>query len=294
MNYLDIALDSLIDSAKIFALALVIYILLSFFEGKIASLLDRKKRFAPLFGSVAGIIPQCGISVVSSDLFLKGHITMGTLIAIFLACSDEALPVLFSDFTGKWYMAFALIGVKLVGAFVFGSVVDLINRKGDAKVDSHLEHCEGERHEHIGCCHHDIEGQDESPWHEHLFHPLVHSVKIFAYSFVISFLFSCLVEIWVGEANLTGFLQANYYLSPLLSALIGLIPSCASSVLISDLYLLGGIPFGALVAGLAVNAGLGPLYLFKDKGKRKEAFLIYGLCLVFALILGYSFMWVGI
>ena len=110
---------------------------------------------------------------------------------------------------------------------------------------------------------------------------------------MISFLFGLLV-LWVTPEKMAEFLTSNYWVAPLYSVVIGLIPNCASSVLISDLYLSGALPFGALVSGLAVNAGLGPIYLFKGKANLKEAFLIMGILLVAALALGYAFIWVKI
>lgn len=285
----SLALDTLCDSLKILGMAFAIYLFLSFFEEKIAALLEKNRRYGPLFGAVSGAIPQCGISVVGADLYTKRHLTMGTLIAIFLACSDEALPIFFGSFTSKWYMVFPLLAIKIVGGALIGFVIDFFNRKDDEEVHEHLESCSGEPQCHKGCCGHEIEG--EGKWHEHFFHPLVHSLKIFAYAYVISFAFGLLI-LGIGQDQLSGFLQSNYYLSPLYSVVIGLIPNCASSVLISDLYLNGALPFGALVAGLAVNAGLGPIYLFKGQKNLKEAFLIMGILIVSSLALGYAFIWV--
>ncbi|MCR5693065.1 MAG: arsenic efflux protein [Bacilli bacterium] len=291
----EIALDSLLDSLKVLGFAFVIYFILSFFEGKIASLLERRKKAAPLFGSFVGVVPQCGISVVAGDLYTKDHITLGTLVAVFIACSDEALPIMFGNFEGKWPMAFAVIGLKIVFGAFFGYMVDLFYRKRHAVVDEHLEHCEGNHDIHKGCCGHEVEeGGKESPLHEHLIHPLVHSLKIFVYAFLISFLFGIFFE-WLGTViNMEEFLSSSYWFSPIFAALVGLIPNCASSVLIAQLYVSGTIPFGALLAGLAVNAGLGPLYLFKQKKTIKSAFIIEGLLLVFGLIMGYAFMWVNV
>lgn len=289
----ELALDTLIDSLKIFGLALAIYLLLSFFEGKIARLLEKGKKYGPFFGSLAGAIPQCGIAVIGSDLYLKRHLTLGTLIAIFLSTSDEAFPILLGDFSGKWYVAFAVLGIKILAGTLFGFLVDLLFHRNEKAVDEHLEHCQEEEGIHIGCCGHEIEEEHESAWHEHLVHPLLHSLKIFLYSYVISFLFGLLV-LGVGEEALSGFLSSNVYFSPLAASLIGLIPNCASSVLLSNLYLEGALPFGALLAGLAMNAGLGTVYLFKKKENWKEGFLIIGLLLFFSLVLGYSFLWVQI
>lgn len=286
----SLALDTLFDSLKILAMAFVVYFLLSFFEDKVASLLEKKRRWGPLFGSLSGAIPQCGISVVGADLYLDHHLSMGTLLAIFIACSDEALPIFFGSFTRQWYMVFPLLGIKIVGGCLLGMAVDAINKKDDRLVEAHLERCEGEKELHHGCCGHEIEG--DNPLKEHLLHPLVHSLKIFAYVYVIAFAFG-LLELWIGEDNIRAFLSANRYLSPLYAALIGLIPNCASSVLISDLYLQNALPFGALVSGLAVNAGLGPLYLFKNKARRKESLVLMLILILSGLALGYAFIWVG-
>lgn len=291
----EIALDSLFESLKVLAFAFVIYFILSFFEGKIASLLERNKKQAPLFGSLVGAVPQCGISVVAGDLYTKDHITLGTLVAIFIACSDEALPVMFGNFEGKWPMAFALLGLKIVFGAFFGYMVDLFWRKKDHVVDEHLEHCEGNHDIHKGCCGHEVEeGGKESPLHEHLVHPLLHSLKIFAYAFLISLLFGTFFGWLESVTDLQAFLTSSYWFSPLFAVLIGLIPNCASSLLLAELYVSGALPFGALLAGLAVNAGLGPLYLFKQKKTLKSAFVIEGLLIAFGLIMGYSFMWVNV
>ena len=291
----EIALDSLLDSLKVFVFAFVIYLFLSFFEGKIASLLEKNKKQAPLFGSLVGVVPQCGISVVAGDLYTKDHITLGTLVAIFIACSDEALPIMFGNFEGKWPMAFALIGLKIVYGAFFGYMVDLFFRKRAKLTDEHLEHCEGNHDLHHGCCGHEVEdGGKETPLHEHLIHPLIHSLKIFAYAFVISLLFGTLFEWLSSNYDMEAFLSSSYWFSPLFAVIIGLIPNCASSVLLAELYVESALPFGALLAGLAVNAGLGPLYLFKQKKTIKSALIIEGLLILFGLVMGYSFMWVNI
>lgn len=292
-NVAELALDTLFDSLKVLGVAFVLYVLLSFFENKIASLLERKKKMAPVFGALAGAIPQCGISVVGADLYMKGHLTLGTLLAIFIACSDEAMPILFGDFSGKWYMGFLVLGIKIVFASIVGIIIDLVYRKKDKEVEEHIENCEGEDEVHIGCCHHHIEDENENPWHEHLVHPLLHSLKIFAFSYVISFLFGLLI-LGVGEDNLATFIANNYYLSPIFASIVGLIPNCAASVLISNLYVQGFLPFGALLAGLSASAGLGPLYLFKDKKNLSKAFCIMALEVIFALILGYCTIWFNI
>ncbi len=283
----DVCLDSLIDSLKILGIVFAFEILLSFFESKIAKALERSKRFAPALGSLFGVIPQCGVSIVAADLFSKRELTLGTLVAVFLACSDEALPILFGNFTSTWWLTFLLIAVKIAIGAGIGLLVDLIF----VKYRFDHDHEEGKESEsHYGCCGHEIEGEKEPAWKEHIVHPVVHSLKIFVYCFVVSFAFGTLVY-FLGEDNIASFLVANRALSPLTAVLVGLIPNCVSSVLLSELFLKGVLPFGALLAGLLVNAGIGMFVLFKKKENLKPALLAFGICLASALGFGYLFLY---
>ncbi|OPZ35009.1 MAG: hypothetical protein BWY98_00851 [Tenericutes bacterium ADurb.BinA155] len=190
-------------------------------------------------------------------------------------------------------MGFALLGIKIVAGFIVGFTVDLFYTKNRQEVETHLEHCEGETGPvHCGCCGHEIDDEKENPWHEHLVHPLIHSLKIFAYVFVINMLFGVLLY-YVGDDNINNFLSSNYYFSPLIAVAVGLIPNCASSVLIAQSYVLNRIPFGALLAGLSVNAGLGMIVLYKDKKNLKDAFIILGILVTASIGLGYLFLWVN-
>ena len=277
---LDVLLDALIDSLKVLAIAFVIYIILSFFEEKIARLLEKHRKISPILGATAGLIPQCGVSVVAADLYIKERITMGTLFAVFFACSDEALPILFSE-PSKILYTIPLLLTKFILGFSLGYLIDVIYRKTlniEEITDS----------EHIkGCCGHDISNhENESKLHEHLIHPLLHSLKIFAYVLIVNIVFGIIIY-YVGEENILSFLSQSTYLTPLVCALVGLIPNCASSVLISELFILGGIPFGALVTGLAVNAGLGAIYLLKNKKTIKDVLILEGILLLSAILTGY-------
>ena len=127
---LDVFIDALLDSLKVLAVAFVIYFLLSFIETNVSKVLEKNKKVSPLIGSALGLIPQCGMSVVSSDLYLKHHITMGTLVAVFIACSDEALPIMLSN-PNKIIMVLPLILIKFVLGFVTGFIVDLFATKKD-------------------------------------------------------------------------------------------------------------------------------------------------------------------
>ncbi len=291
---LEVFIDSLLDSLKVLAFVFAIQVLFSFFEVRIAHLLKKSHRLAPLFGSTLGLLPQCGVSVVAADLFEKRHISIGTLIAVFISCNDEALGIILSDVGkgGKWYMAFLLVGIKLVLGFTIGVIVDLVIRSSKPAVEDHLRDCHDHDTEetHTGCCGHHIDDEHEPGWKAHLVHPLLHSLKIVAWVFVIMFAFGSIIHL-VGKEKVSSFISSNVYLSPVLASLIGLVPNCASSVLVTSLYIDGAIPFGALLAGLVSNAGLGLVTLSRSKNGAKSLLVIIPVLLLVALVVGYSLIW---
>ena len=272
-----VVLHAFIDSLKVLGVAVIFNIVLSFFEGKISKILGKNSKVSPLVGSTAGLIPQCGISVVAADMYVKEHITAGTLLAIFFACSDEALPLLFTE-PSKIIYVLPLLLIKVVFGFILGVTVDFIIRKKEIK--------EFENEVHVGCCHHHIDDEEENKWHKHLLHPFIHSLKIFIYVFIINFIFGTIVH-FVGEDVISSFLNTNQYLSVFLSGIIGVIPNCSSSVIITELFLSGGLNFGALIAGLCVNAGLGFTYLLKNKESRKSGLKMLGILFAYSIAIGY-------
>ena len=274
--FLDILLDALKDSVLIFAFVFLFHVILSFIENPVSNFLIKRKKTSPIFGALFGLIPQCGTSVVAADLYIKRFITIGTLIAVFLSCSDEALLVLLSAWNEKTLAIFPLIGLKLATGILFGLLIDLIIRHQKVEEVDHIEE-EKECHHH----HH-----ENTPAHAHLIHPLFHAIKIFIYVFIINLLLGLLIG-FVGEENFINFMLTNRYLAPLFTSIIGLIPNCASSVLITELYLSGTLSFGALFAGLLVNSGLGMMVLFKEYKSIKKTLLIVGVCFIIAVSLGY-------
>lgn len=278
------------ESLSVFLIAFVIYVVISFIEQKIAQCLNFKNRFSPMIASGLGLIPQCGLTIIGSDLYLKKHITLGTLIALFLACSDESIPILLSS--SKPNAIFTVISViitKFIIGMTAGYIIDLIKKDDKKVVNEHLHECHENLNEvtHTGCCEHVIEGDHQySIITDHLLHPLKHTIKIFLYVFIINLIFNSLIE-FVGHDVLTNFLASNKYLAPLFSVVIGAIPNCASSVVITNLYLINGLSFGACISGLCMNAGLGLVFLFKRKTSLKDGFLILGLMFGISLIAGY-------
>lgn len=291
---LDIFLDCLKDSAIVFGIVLVVYILLALFEPKFSHKMEHAGRWAPLIGAGIGLIPQCGFSVVGADLYHKKHITLGTVIAIFVATSDEALPVFLgsvgdAQMRSKVLMVLPLLGIKFVAAVAFGYAIDAIYRRSTQEVHHHEEECECEEVVHVGCCHHHIEEEEtkESKVHQYLVHPLIHSLKIFAYVFVVNMVFNIILEL-VGEEAVMSFLQTSRYAAPVFAVLVGLIPNCASSVMLAELYLMGGLSFGACVGGLCVNAGLGLMMLYRNVKDVKHNLMVTGIMVAIGLIVGYT------
>lgn len=267
---------ALIDSLKVFILVFVLYFALSFVENYISKKLSSNNKVSPFFGSLLGLIPQCGISVAASDLYIKRKITVGTLVAVFLACSDEAIFILLAS--EKFLTVFPLLFIKLVVGFISGMMIDsFILRKQKLKKDNE---------EVVSCAHHHEHHHHDSKLKHNFKHTLLHSIEILIYVFIVNFIFGLLIEL-LGEAKLIIFLQNNKYLAPLFSSIIGVIPNCASSVVLSELYIINGLSFGALLSGLLMNAGLGLVYLFKKKENLKMNINIIVIMFIISLIIGY-------
>lgn len=299
-EYWHVILESLLHTVKILPFLFIIYYLIQLLEFKCAVKFANNRLFkgkaSPLFGSLIGCIPQCGFSVISTDLFTKKSISIGALIAVYIATSDEAIPIMISNPKSIGWMI-ALIGIKVVVGIAIGYlsiwIYNLIFKnkehlhKKENHNSSHIhEHEEEHNHEEIihgGCCKHDVEHNTFNWWH-----PMFHCLKICFFILLVNILFGFITHIWIGEANLIKFLTNSLWLQPLLAVLIGLIPNCASSVVITELFLIGGVSFGALVAGLCVNAGLGLILLLKQNKNWKENLFIVIMLTVPSLILGYA------
>lgn len=276
---LDIFLDALKDSALVLAFVFVIHLLLSFIDNKFANFLVNRKKTSPIFGSLFGLIPQCGTSVLGADLYLKKYISFGTLGAIFLSCSDEAvIAILVSGNIDKMLSVLPLIGLKFVIGALAGFLIDLTFKKQDIVETEEVKEDEE--------CHHHHHEKKNSKIHKHLVHPLVHSLEIFAYVLVINMVIGLIIGA-VGEDNFKNFILTNKYLTPLFASIIGLIPNCASSLLLSELFIEGNLAFGALLGGLLVNAGLGMMVLLKNKKEIKNTLILLGLTFGLSIIIGY-------
>ncbi|MFA5293480.1 MAG: putative manganese transporter [Phycisphaerae bacterium] len=285
--------EALVDTLKLLPLLVVIYFFVSFLEyrygDRMGSILTRFGMFNPVVGAMFGCIPQCGFSVVGSALYVKRLISIGTLLAVFLSTSDEAVPVLLS-MPGKAHMVWTLIAIKAGIAIIAGIGVDLLLRRLPAEkqaapaiADNHHED-EHEHEHHAGCCAHDLD-EKHSKFKALVLHPLQHSIKIFIYLLVLSAILNLIIE-KVGEKRIAEMLLSGTVFQPFLASLIGLIPNCFASVLLAKLFADGTISFGSLVAGLCAAGGLGLLVLVRENKSFKDTLFVIALLVVISVLAG--------
>lgn len=275
----EVFLDAFLDTLKVFPFLLVIYILIELIEHKTSLTENRtilQGGFAPLIGSAAGVVPLCGFSVMAAKLYDKGYIKTGTLLAVFISTSDEALIILATDMSVRAaYAILPLIIVKFVFAVIAGYLVNAILNREKVSVQA-VPSGEAE----YSCGH-----SDKSAATLYFISPLWHSLKIALYLFAVNLVFGIII-FFVGEEAIINALGVSLWLQPLITSAVGLIPSCASSVIITSAYLHGGIAFGSMVAGLSVNAGMGFMILFKNVKKLKRNLLLLLTCIVTAYLMG--------
>ena len=316
-EFWETILDAFIDSIKILPIILVVYFLIEFLEYKNALKFEHSKllkgKASPVMGALFGCIPQCGFSVVTTDLYSKKVVSIGALIAVYLATSDEALPIMLAE-PSHILDLLLLIGSKLVLGIGIGYLAMFLHSKlfknnkailaesknqatiktvNKEKEDAHSHNHENENEENsssgtAGCCHHNIDAK-KFEW----VHPLVHCLKIFSYILVVNLALGILIY-FVGEENFFNFLQSNNAFQPILAVLVGLIPNCSASVFITELYLAGGLSFGSILAGLCVNSGIAIILLLKQNKNWKENLFIFCMLIIPSLAVGYALHFIPI
>lgn len=263
----EIIIDSVIDSIKLLPFLFLTYLFMEWLEHKTGSAARNTIRIAgklgPVWGGLLGVIPQCGFSAAASSLFTGRVITVGTLIAVYLSTSDEMFPIMISNAVPAATII-KILACKAAIGIISGLVVEYVYthvlKQQEKEMDIH-EICEEER-----CnCEHGL-----------LSSALTHTLHVFVYIFLISLALNIIIGL-VGEETLAGLFTGASIVGELIAALVGLIPNCASSVVITQLYLEHIIGTGAMMAGLLVNAGVGILILFRLNHDRKQNFRIIGL-----------------
>ena len=286
---------SIEDTLYLIPFLFVTYLAMEWLEHKAGDKAEEAVRRAgaagPVVGALVGIVPQCGFSAAAATLWAGRVITLGTLFAVFLSTSDEMLPIFLAEQVAPMTIL-KIMGVKLMIGMVMGFVVDAVirlARRDREKLRIH-ELCERDRCHCNGDCEtceqqpelaYDFE-HDEEHGHHHeggsiLRSALKHTVQVTVFIFIITLVLDGALEL-VGEDALAAFLGSNPVLSVLGSALVGLIPNCAASVVIAQLYVEGALGAGAMMAGLLVSAGVGLLVLFRtNRGLRQNLIVLAGL-----------------
>lgn len=276
---LDILLDTVLDGLKLLPFLFLTYLLMEVLEHRTGGHARNRIRTAgktgPIWGALLGVVPQCGFSAAASSLYAGRVITVGTLLAIYLSTSDEMLPILISEavpFGTIAKLLLAKVAIAMVSGLVIEFVYVSVMKKKEKEMDIHVV-CE---EEHCHC-------------EDGIFVSAVkHTIKIFFYIFLISLALNAVIGV-VGEDNLAGLFSGIPVVGELIAALVGLIPNCASSVVITQLYLDGIINSGAMMAGLLVNAGVGLLVLFRlNRSVKQNAGIVavlYGLGVFWGIII---------
>ena len=270
---LEIIKDTVFDVIKIIPFLLVAFLILEYIEHKMSKknsqYLINNKKIGPIVGGVLGTFPQCGFSAMATKLFSSHVITMGTLIAVYLSTSDEMLPILISKGTNI-IIILKIIGIKLIIGILFGFIIDLIYHTKE-NYHTHIHHeC---LHDHCHC----EEGILKSSLH--------HTMSITLYLFLITLFLNFLIY-YIGEDAISSFLANKSMLNYFLASLVGLIPNCASSVVITELYLNELISLGSLLSGLLTGCGVGLLILFRTNKNVKENIVILILIYSIGVICG--------
>lgn len=281
----EVLIDTLIDGIKLLPFLFIAYLIMEYIEHKTSNkskeIIKKSGRFGPAIGGILGIFPQCGFSAIASNLYAGRIITLGTLIAIFLSTSDEMLPILISEAV-PLNVILKILAIKLVIGIIAGFIIDLVIRltsKNKLEEEKIGEICE---HEHCHC----EEGSI-------LKSSLKHSISIFVYILIITFILNTVIYL-VGEENLANLILNNWLLGPIIAGVIGLIPNCASSVILTQLYLGNVITLATMLSGLLVGAGVGLLILFRVNKNIKENAKIVILLYFIGVLAGITMQFIGI
>ena len=270
---LDIILDGVIDTIKLFPYLLVVFIILEFLEKKLdkknEKILKKNQKFGPIIGGILGGFPQCGFGTMAASLFSNHVITMGTVISIFLATSDEMAVIMFSK-NVDLFLILKIIGFKVLVGILVGFIVDIFYRKRNHTISIH-EECD---HEHCGCEKDGI-----------FLAGLKHALKIGIFILIMNLLLNGILS-FVGEESIQKLLTNKNLFTYFLSSIIGLIPNCFSSILLTELYLSQLISLGVLLSGLLTGSGVGILVLFRTNKNKRENISIVSIIYLIGVFIG--------
>ncbi|MCX4365005.1 MAG: arsenic efflux protein [Bacilli bacterium] len=267
---LDIILDTLIDSLKMLPFLFVAFLLIELIEHKFSDktkkVISSSGKFGPLLGGVLGAIPQCGFSVLATNLYITRIVSLGTLIAIYLSTSDEMLPILISHNVAISEII-KIISIKVIIGMIMGFIIDLVYHN-NKKSDFHI--CE----------------ESDCDCEESIIKSsIIHTLKTISFIALITFILNAVFN-YFNEDVIKNMVSQNKILTPFIASLIGLIPNCGSSVMITELYLNNVITLGSGIAGLLTGSGVALLVLFKSNKNIKENIIILSLIYFIGVISG--------
>lgn len=279
----DVILETLIDSVKLIPFLFITYLIMEWIEHKTKEktkeTIQKSGKWGPLIGSILGIFPQCGFSVSATNLYAARVITLGTLIAVYLSTSDEMLPIFLSEAVPMGTIL-KILGIKLLIGMVAGFIIDFVLRIKNKNKEEHkiVDLCEKE---HCHC----EDGIVKSA--------LTHTLHITIFIVLVTFIVNIVIY-FIGEDAIGGFLMNQPILGPIVAGLLGLIPNCASSVILTQMYLENVISSATMIAGLLVGAGVGIAVLFKTNKGIKENLKIVTLLYAIGVISGIILEFLGL
>lgn len=272
----EVILDTIIDSLKLIPFLLVAFLIIELLEHKLnnktKNIITKSKKVGPIIGSLLGVIPQCGFSVMATNLYITRIITLGTLISIYLSTSDEMLIIMISEKV-EISLILKILLIKIFFGIVYGLIIDKIINKKKKDKETNYELCD---EEHCDCN------------HSILLSAIKHTLHITLFIFIITLIINTIFTL-LGDNYLSKILLNNSILSPFITSLIGLIPNCAASVILTELYLNSSISLGALIGGLLTSSGSSLLVLIKNNKNKKEnlsiILLLYALGVLSGIII---------
>lgn len=267
----DIIIDTLVDALKILPFLFLTFLLLELLEHKLnnktKNLIKKSGKFGPVIGSLLGVIPQCGFSVVATNLYITRVISLGTLFSIYLSTSDEMLPIMLSQ-NASLNIILLILFIKIMCGMFFGFIIDYIFRRKN-NVNYNYNVCE---YEHCHCRHSIIKSS------------IKHTFNILLFILIVSFCLNILF-LYISNDIISKVFMKNTIFGPFLGSLIGLIPNCGSSVILTQLYLENVINLGTAISGLLTGSGVALLLLFKNnKNLRENVFILVTLYLIGVLV----------
>lgn len=270
---LDIILETLLDTIKLIPFLFIAFIIIELIEHKLnhknQKILKKSKKYGPILGSILGVIPQCGFSVMATNLFRARIITLGTLISVYLSTSDEMLPILISQ-NEKPSTIMKILLIKVLFAIIYGIIIDFIINKIKKNDKVNYEICNEEQ------CH-----CEKGIIKSSLKHTLNISLFILIMNFMINIIFT-----YIGEDFLSKIFLKNTMFGPFITSLIGLIPNCGASVILTELYLNNAISMSSLISGLLTGSGTAIIVLFKGNKNIKENIFIILLLYLLGVLSG--------